>query len=94
MLVYGGGKILRIYSYQSYDCLELILDSTCAKKVANRELEFFRIKFKDNYKVSPTCTILAIKVKRLETQGSVAAYWVHVVVKYFSWSNLDITWEV
>ena len=63
----------------------------CAKKVANWKLEFFRIKFKNNYKVSPTCTISAIKVKRLETQGSVGAYWVRVVVSYSSEVILDIT---
>ena len=47
----------------------------CVKKIANWGLKIFRIKFKDNYKVSPTFTILTIIVKRLKTLGSVGAYW-------------------
>ena len=58
----------------------------CVKKVVIRKSRFSELKFESDCKVSPTCTISAIKAKRLLHKGC-GAYLVGVVVK----SSLEVT---
>ena len=65
----------------------------CVKKVVIRKPRFSELKFEGDCKVSPMCTISAIKVKRLLHKGY-GAYLAQIVIKSFLEVTLDSTLKV